>query len=104
AAKARKLDDKYVIVLRNTTQQPILASLKNRALRDRVLKASEMRGDAPGPTDLRDLIATLAQLRAQKAKLLGFDDFADYTLVDQMAKNSAAAKKLFSFLVTATTA
>ena len=104
AAKARKLDGKYVIVLRNTTQQPILASLKNRTLRERVLKASEMRGDAPGATDLRDLIATLAQLRAQKAKLLGFADFADYTLTDQMAKNSAAAKKLLTDLVPATTA
>jgi peptidyl-dipeptidase Dcp len=91
AAKARKLDGKYVIVLRNTTQQPILASLANRGLRERVLKASETRGDAPGATDLRDLIATLAQLRAQKARLLGFADFADYTLAEQMAKDSAAA-------------
>jgi peptidyl-dipeptidase Dcp len=104
AAKARKLDGKYVIVLRNTTQQPILASLKNRSLRERVLKASEMRGDQPGATDLRDLIATLAQLRAQKGKLLGFADFADYTLSEQMAKNSAAAKKLLTDLVPATTA
>ena len=103
AAKARKLDGKYVIVLRNTTQQPILASLKNRSLRERVLKASEMRGDQAGPTDLRDLIATLAQLRAQKGKLLGFADFADYTLTDQMAKNSATAKKLLTDLVPATT-
>src|ERR1700760_4873844 len=102
AAKTRKLDGKYVIVLRNTTQQPILASLKNRALRERVLKASEMRGDAPGATDLRDLIATLAQLRAQKAKLLGYADFADYTLAEQMAKDSAAAKKLLTDLVPAT--
>ncbi len=103
-ANKRKLDGKYVIVLRNTTQQPILASLKNRSLRERVLKASEMRGDAPGPNDLRDIIATLAQLRAEKAKLLGFDDFADYTLTDQMAKNAAAAKKLLTDLVPATTA
>ena len=104
AAKARKLNGKYVIVLRNTTQQPILASLKNRALRERVLKASEMRGDAAGPNDLRDIIATLAQLRAEKGKLLGFADFADYTLTDQMAKNSEAAKKLLTDLVPATTA
>jgi peptidyl-dipeptidase Dcp len=102
-ATKRKLDGKYVIVLRNTTQQPILASLKNRAVRERLLKASEMRGDQAGPTDLRDLIATLAQLRAQKGKLLGFTDFADYTLTDQMAKNSEAAKKLLSDLVPAAT-
>jgi peptidyl-dipeptidase Dcp len=103
-ATKRKLDGKYVIVLRNTTQQPILASLTNRGLRERVLKASELRGDGPGPNDLRDIIATLAQLRAEKAKLLGFSDFADYTLTDQMAKNAAAAKKLLTDLVPATTA
>jgi peptidyl-dipeptidase Dcp len=104
AAKARKLDGKYVVVLRNTTQQPILASLKNRALRERILKASEMRGDQAGPTDLRDLIATLAQLRAEKAKLLGFPNFAAYTLSVQMAKTPEAAKTLLTDLVPATTA
>ncbi len=103
AAKAKKLDGKYVIAIRNTTQQPILASLKNRALRARILKASEMRGDQDGPTDLRDLIASLAQLRAQKAKLMGFDSFAAYTMVDQMAKTPDAAEKLLRDLVPATT-
>jgi peptidyl-dipeptidase Dcp len=98
AAKDRKLDGKYVIPLRNTTQQPILATLKNRELRARILKASETRGDAAGPTDLRDLIATLAQLRAQKAKLLGFPDFAAYTLELQMAKTPEAAMKLLNDL------
>jgi peptidyl-dipeptidase Dcp len=103
AAKAKKLDGKYVIAIRNTTQQPILASLKNRALRERILKASEMRGDQDGPTDLRDLIASLAQLRAQKAKLLGFDSFAAYTMIDQMAKTPEAAEKLLRDLVPAAT-
>ncbi|MEO8925835.1 MAG: M3 family metallopeptidase, partial [Caulobacteraceae bacterium] len=103
AAKAQKLDRKWVIVLTNTTQQPILASLKNRALRTRVLAASEARGDAAGPTDLRDIIATLAQLRAQKAKLLGFPDYAAYVMVDQMAKNPEAARKLLTDLVPAAT-
>jgi peptidyl-dipeptidase Dcp len=93
-AKARKLDGKYVIVLRNTTQQPLLASLKNRALRQRIMQSSEMRGDLPGPTDLRDIISTLAQLRAQKAKLLGYPDFSAYTMSEQMAKTPEAAKKL----------
>ncbi|HTJ63537.1 MAG TPA: M3 family metallopeptidase [Alphaproteobacteria bacterium] len=104
AAKDKKLDGKYVIVLRNTTQQPILATLKNRDLRARILKASETRGDAAGPTDLRDLIGTLAQLRAQKAKLLGFADFASYTLSEQMAKTPEAAKKLLNGLAGPTTA
>jgi len=104
AAKDRKLDGKYVIALRNTTQQPILASLKNRALRERILNSSEMRGDTAGATDMRDLIATLAQLRAQKAQLLGFADFAAYTLSEQMAKTPEAARKLLTDLVPATTA
>jgi len=101
AAKARKLDGKYLIALRNTTQQPILETLKNRALRQRILTASETRGDLPGPNDLRGLIETLAQLRAQKAKLLGFDSFAAYTLSEQMARTPDAAKKLLSDLAPA---
>ena len=103
AAKARKLDGKYLIVLSNTTQQPILASLKNRALRARILAASEARGDQAGPTDLRDMIGAIAMLRAQKAKLLGFPDYGAYVMVDQMAKNPAAAKKLLTDLVPAAT-
>ncbi len=93
-AAKRNLPGKYVLVLRNTTQQPMLASLQNRALRQRLLAASESRGDQPGPNDLRDLIATLAQLRAQKAGLLGFKDYSAYVLSEQMAKTPQAAKGL----------
>ena len=104
AAKSRKLDGKWVIVLRNTTQQPILASLKDRALRQRILKASETRGDADGPTDLRDMIATLAQLRARKAKLLGYADYSAYVMSMQMAKTPEAAHKLLGELAPAAVA
>jgi peptidyl-dipeptidase Dcp len=104
AAKARKLTGQYVIVLTNTTQQPILASLKNRDLRLRVLAASEGRGDAAGPNDLRDIIATLASLRAQKAKLLGFPTYGAYVMSEQMAKSPEAARKLLTDLVPASTA
>ncbi len=104
AAKARRLDGQYVLVLTNTTQQPILASLKNRQLRARVLASSEARGDVAGATDLRDMIATLANLRAQKAKLLGFSSYGGYVMVDQMAKNPETAKKLLTDLVPAATA
>jgi peptidyl-dipeptidase Dcp len=103
AAKARKLDGKWVIVLTNTTQQPILGSLKNRDLRARILAASESRGDVAGPNDLRDIIATLAQLRAHKAKLMGFPSYSAYVMVDQMAKNPEAAKKLLTDLAPAAT-
>ena len=104
AAKARKLDGKWVIVLTNTTQQPILASLKNRDLRARILAASESRGDTDGPNDLRDIISSLAQLRAQKAKVMGFPNYSAYVMVDQMAKNPEAAKKLLTDLAPAATA
>ncbi len=95
---------KYVLPLRNTTQQPPLAKLTNRDLRARIMAASERRGDAAGPNDVRDLVAQLALLRAEKAKLMGFDSFAAYTLDNQMAKTPAAAMKLLDSLVPGATA
>jgi peptidyl-dipeptidase Dcp len=104
AAKAKHLDGKYVLVLRNTTQQPQLASLQNRAIRLKLLAASESRGDTAGPHDLRDIIATLAQLRAQRAKLLGYPNFAAYKMAEQMAKTPERAGGLLRDLVPAATA
>jgi peptidyl-dipeptidase Dcp len=94
----------YLLVLRNTTQQPLLASLENRALRERLLKASMARGDTDGPTDQRDVIATLAKLRAEQAKLLGFPSFAAYKLDNQMAHSPDKAEKLMGDLAPAATA
>jgi peptidyl-dipeptidase Dcp len=104
AAKARGHAGKFVLPLRNTTQQPVLAKLTDRALRARILAASESRGDGRGPNDVRDLVAQLAKLRADKAKLLGFDSFAAYTLDQQMAKTPEAALKLLDSLVPGATA
>jgi peptidyl-dipeptidase Dcp len=104
AGKHRGHDGKFVIPLRNTTQQPVLAKLGNRDLRARILAASEQRGDGPGATDVRDLVAQLAKLRADKAKLLGFASFAAYTLDDQMAKTPDSAFKLLDSLVPGATA
>jgi peptidyl-dipeptidase Dcp len=104
AAKDKKLTGKFVIPLQNTTQQPVLADLSDRALRQTILQASEGRGDAPGPNDLRDIIATIAQLRAEKAKLFGFSSYAAYVMDDQMAKNPQTARKLLTDLVPAAVA
>ncbi len=101
AAKSRGLQGKWVIPLVNTTGQPSEASLTNRALRERIYRASIARGMTDGPTDLRGTIARLAQLRAQKAKLLGFPNFATYVLDDQMARTPDAALKLLSQVGTA---
>ncbi|HEY0334244.1 MAG TPA: peptidyl-dipeptidase Dcp [Stenotrophomonas sp.] len=104
AAKGKKLDGKFLIALQNTTQQPVLASLKNRELRAEVLKASETRTSRGDANDTRQTIQRLAQLRAQKAKLLGFDSYAAYSLGDQMAKTPATALKLLNDTVPAATA
>ncbi|HTA64373.1 MAG TPA: M3 family metallopeptidase [Xanthomonadaceae bacterium] len=96
AAKGRHLDGKYLLPLQNTTVQPYLASLKNRALRERIFRASSSRSDVDGPNDNRAVIAEMAQIRAQRAKLLGYNDFASYTLEDQMAQNPKAAIDLMT--------
>src|SRR5947209_9041130 len=103
-AKDRGLQGKYVIALQNTTRQPVVISMKNRPLRERVLKASAERGSHGGPNDTRALVTRLAQLRAQKAKLLGYSTYAAYSLDDQMAKTPQNAEKLLTDLVPAATA
>ncbi|WP_068830178.1 peptidyl-dipeptidase Dcp [Xanthomonas cerealis] len=103
-ATARKLDGKYLLALQNTTQQPVLASLKDRELRTQVMAASQSRAEKGDANDTRQTIQRLAQLRAQKAKLLGFDSYAAYSLSDKMAKTPAAALKLLNDTVPAATA
>lgn len=103
-AKARGLEGKWLLPLQNTTTQPVLASLTNRALRARILEASETRTEKSDANDTRAAIQRLAQLRAEKAKLLGFATFADYQLGDQMAKTPEMALKLLTDTVPAATA
>src|SRR5438445_13888413 len=90
AAKERKLTG-YLNTLQNTTQQPHLATLSNRSTRQAIFENSWNRAEHGGPNDTRDTIARLAQLRAEKAKLLGFPNYAAWKLEDQMAKNPDAA-------------
>jgi len=103
AAKGRKVEG-YVIPLQNTTQQPILVSLEDRATRQAVFEDSWNRAERGGANDTRDTIARLAQVRAEKAKLLGFANYAAWNLEDQMAKTPEAAVKFMDALVPASTA
>jgi peptidyl-dipeptidase Dcp len=103
-AKERKLEGKYVLTLQNTTQQPALTYLQNRAVRERLFNASIQRGNHGGPNDTKAIVTRLAQLRATKAKLLGFPTYAAYSLDDQMAKTPEIAVKLMSGMVPASTA
>jgi peptidyl-dipeptidase Dcp len=90
AAKERKVAG-YVLPLQNTTQQPALESLTNRATREALYNASVTRASKGDANDTRNLISEIAQLRAKKAGLLGFPNYAAYTLTDQMAKTPEAA-------------
>jgi len=103
SAKGRKVDG-YVLPMQNTTQQPVLVSLANRATRQAVFKNAWNRAERGGINDTRDTIARLAQLRAEKAKLLGYPNFAAWNLEDQMAKTPDAAIKFMDALVPASTA
>ncbi len=102
-AKDRKVEG-FVIPLQNTTQQPDLVLLSDRATRQAIFEHSWNRAERGDANDTRDTIAHLAQLRARKAKLLGFPSFAAWKLEDQMAKTPEAALKFMDAIVPAATA
>ncbi|MDY0970794.1 peptidyl-dipeptidase Dcp [Siccibacter turicensis] len=93
AATARGLDGRWVLPLLNTTQQPALATLENRATREKLFNAAWERAQRGDDNDTRALVLRLAELRAQQAALLGFNDFASWKIADQMAKTPQAAQR-----------
>ncbi len=98
-AESKDLKGKFYLAITNTTRQPILMSLKNRELRKRVWEASANRGlGENGGLDNRPLVLSMARLRAQRAKLLGYENHAAYTLENQMAGKPAAAFKMLQDL------
>jgi peptidyl-dipeptidase Dcp len=97
AAKARKLDGKWVITLQNTTIQPVLEDMRNRALRERIYKASISRGQG-GDLDNTAIVAKIVKLRAEKATLLGYPDYAAYVLADETAGTPAAVNQMLARL------
>jgi peptidyl-dipeptidase Dcp len=104
AAKDRKLDGQFVLPLQNTTQQPALESLTDRATREALFEQSWTRAEKGDANDTRATIVEIAQLRAQKAALLGYPSWAAYVLEDQMAKTPEAALAFMQKLVPATAA
>lgn len=99
-AKDRGNDGKYILEITNTTRVPILKSLNNRKLRRRVWEASAHRAIGQnGGVDNRGLVLEIAQLRAERAKLLGFENHAAYKLQNQMARTPEAARKMLTDLV-----
>ncbi|CAP56526.1 putative peptidyl-dipeptidase dcp [Gluconacetobacter diazotrophicus PA1 5] len=104
AARGRGLTDAWALPLQNTTQQPDLQSLTDRATRQALFADSWLRAEHGDSGDTRAVIAELAQLRARKAALLGYPDYASYVLYDQMADTPAKVQRFIAQLVPATLA
>ncbi len=98
AAKAEHKEGKFVIQLQNTTGQPLLGSLQNRPLRQRIMGASLARNSKGGEFDTRRIVLRTAQLRAERAKLLGYENHAAYQLDDQTAHDVPTVNKLLGDL------
>jgi peptidyl-dipeptidase Dcp len=90
AARERGLNDKFLITLVLFTGHPLLASLTNRALRERVLTASRSRGIHGGDYDTRALVLEITRLRAERAALLGFASHAAFVTSDETAQTPEA--------------
>jgi len=104
AAEARGLEDRWVISLQNTTQQPELQSLENRATRETLYEHSWVRTERGDENDTRGEVQRLAKIRAEKASLLGYPSYAAWNLVDQMAKTPRAVQTFLAKLVPPATA
>src|SRR2546428_1380696 len=98
AAKAEHKEGKFVIQLQNTTGQPLLGSLQNRQLRERIMRTSLARNSKGGEFDTRRVVLRTSQLRAEKAKLLGYANWAAYQLEDQTAHDVPTVNKLLGDL------
>ena len=89
-ANSRGFDGKFVIALKNTSGQPAMSSLKNRALREKIHKTSLSRGSRGGEFDNREILSKVLKLRAEKALMLGYPNHAAYSLESQTAKTPKA--------------
>ena len=93
AAKSRDLEGKYVLPLLNTSGQPALSSLTNRALRERIHKTSLSRGSTGGEFDNREILTRVVKIRAERAQLMGFANHAAYSLSNQTAQTTDAVNQ-----------
>src|SRR5205807_4287216 len=98
AAKDEHKEGKFVIQMQNTTGQPLLGSLQDRRLRERIMQTSLARNSHGGEFDTRNVVLRTAQLRAEKAKLLGYSNWAAYQLEDQTAHDIGTVNKLLGDL------
>ncbi len=98
AAKARGLAGKYVIALLNTTGQPAEAQLEDRGLRERLHKASVARGSRGNQWDNTAIVSQVLKLRAERARMLGYDTSANFVLADETAANQDNVNRMLRAL------
>lgn len=90
-ARAKGHEQGWLIPLLNTTQQPMLQSLEHRETREQLFSAGWNRTERGDDNDTRDIVSRLARLRAEQAHIMGFADYASWSMADQMAKTPDAA-------------
>ncbi len=95
-AEADSLPGKWVFTLHNPSIMPFLQYADNRELREKLFTAYLMRGNNNNENDNKEIVKRLVTARLEKAKLLGYDDFANYQLAENMAKNEDNAYKLMN--------
>lgn len=101
AAKEKGLESRWVIALLNTTQQPALAVLRDRQIREDLFTQAWTRAEHDDDNDTRAIIQRLVDIRMQQAKLLGFANYAAWKIADQMAKTPEAALSFMRAIVPA---
>lgn len=97
-ADARGLPGKFVLALQNTTLQPVLTTMENRALRERIQEASAARGSRGNEYDNRGIVTRVLKLRSERATLLGYENHAAYILEDQTAGTVSAVNDMLARL------
>ena len=104
AARAKGKEGKFLIALLNSTGQPLLAQLENRALRERIMRASLARGSRGNQWDNRGIVSRVAKLRAERAAIMGYPNYAAFALEDQTAKTPQAVNAMLAKLAPAAVA
>ncbi|MGH8110297.1 MAG: M3 family metallopeptidase [Arenimonas sp.] len=98
SAKSKGMEGKYRIALLNTTIQPLLPQIDNRALRERIHKASIARGSRGNQWDNREIVAKVAKLRAERANIMGYPNYAAFGLAEETAKTPEAVNSMLAKL------
>ncbi|QBX79728.1 peptidyl-dipeptidase Dcp [Citrobacter tructae] len=101
AAKEKGLQDRWVIPLLNTTQQPALAALHDRQIREELFTRAWTRAENNDANDTRAIVQRQVEIRTQQAKLLGFAHYAAWKIADQMANTPEAALAFMRAIVPA---